>query len=88
MGFVFFVGHAALANFEHVQVAPAAGDGAVGEGGDFVEDEEDRAVCARGDAGGISWGHGVASTEVVWALVKVSTHVSYQQSGMLTVKLS
>jgi hypothetical protein len=38
--FVFFVGHTALPDLEHIKIAPTTGNAAVGKGSDFVENEK------------------------------------------------
>jgi len=59
------VSHATQANFEHVQVVPAARQTAIDVRRDLVDDGENRAVCARSDAVGI---RGIsASTKIIWS---------------------
>jgi hypothetical protein len=63
--FVFFVGHTALTDFKHIQIAPTPRNATVGKRGDFVENEKYRAMCTWCYAVDIAWCQTVASTEVI-----------------------
>lgn len=67
VSFVLFIRHTALANLKHVEIAPTAGNTAVGERRNFVEDEEHRAMCSWCDAVCGTWLKAVACTEIIWS---------------------
>jgi hypothetical protein len=63
--FVLFVGHPALADFEHVEIRPPAWNATISERCDLVEDEEHGAMSAGRDAVGRTWLQGIACAKIV-----------------------